>query len=121
MHELKHSDAKWPEGLAIIYDLFMARLEPTLGHEQAHLVTMDLIREQARYMGGRSFYLPKSDALDRAIRDRKLYSEFTGHNHPQLCNRYDLCDRQVRNIIEEQRRLNGRAMDQLQGKLELSL
>jgi len=56
--------------------------------------------------GGESIYFPKPDSVIRAGRDRKIYKEFNGFNFRELAIAYQLTTRQIRIIIQEQRRKN---------------
>lgn len=98
--------AKWPQGLALLYDLLMTEAARTLPAERAHALTEQQILAVGQWLGGRPFYLPKSDVLKRAIRDRNIWNAFNGRNYDELCRQFNLCDKQVRNIIDEQRKLS---------------
>lgn len=37
--------------------------------------------------------------LERTLRDERIRAEFTGHNHAELAERWDMTTRQVRNIL----------------------
>lgn len=66
------------------------RMADLIGVEHAVVV--------AREYAGSSIYLPKLDSALRAIRDRRIRSEFTGYNVRELARRYDLTEEWVRRI-----------------------
>jgi len=68
------------------------------------------------HFGGRQVYLPKGDVLYAALRDVKMWQEFTGHNHEQLAKKYNLSVVAVYKIIGQQRALH---MAKIQPQLPL--
>lgn len=52
----------------------------------------------ARY-SGEALYIPKYDAITRAVRDRAIKVEFTGTNHKELARKFNLTSRIIRKII----------------------
>jgi Mor family transcriptional regulator len=97
----------WPRNLVAMVDVVMARLrragvdEATARSHAA--MTMHALSE---YHGGRQFYLPKGDTLEIALRNKRIWDEFTGHNVEHLSERYGLTFVQVYNILREQRALH---------------
>lgn len=59
-------------------------------------------------MGGRVVYLPRGDALKRALRDAKIYREWKdiGTPIPELVSKYDLANQTIYDIIRRQRALH---------------
>lgn len=97
---------KWPKDLIALIDIFAAALA-RMGYkdEEAQKISLTLLHEQAMYCGGRYFYLPKKDALQKAMRDINLFNDWSEKNVPpsDLATRYNLSVKQVYKIIEEQR------------------
>lgn len=70
-----------PRQMAEITDLLadeLAKSRPELGPEQARALAGRQMARLAREFGGGNFYLPKGDALERALRDLRLWSDFDG-------------------------------------------
>lgn len=97
---------KWPKDLAALVDIYSASLN-RMGYddEQARSISHALLAEQATYCGGRYFYLPKLDALKKAIRDVELYKDWSdrGILPETLADKYDISATHVYRIIKEQR------------------
>ncbi len=97
---------KWPRDLTALIDIFSAALN-RMGYkeEEAQKISLTLLHEQSMYCGGRYFYLPKKDALQRAIRNIDLHKDWAekGVQPSELATKYDISVKQVYLIIEEQR------------------
>ncbi len=102
---------KWPKDLVAIIDMLIATYE-RMGYpqEEAHRLTLGTVKELALYCGGRYFYLPKGDVLDRAIRDRNLYKDWSDNGilPNELATKYRLAVQHVYRIIKEQRMYHAR-------------
>jgi Mor family transcriptional regulator len=97
----------WPEGLAETYDLWLALLrEQGFAMDKAQELAEKAVTRLAEYRGGRSFYLPKNDSLQRAIRDRDIWHSFNGRNKHQLAKKHNLTTRAIELIVTEQRALH---------------
>jgi Mor family transcriptional regulator len=68
----------------------------------ANLIGLNQVLKLANEYGGTSIYVPKFDAITRAVRDRVIKAEFTGNNHKGLAKKYKLTQRHVRKIIEKE-------------------
>ena len=64
--------------------------------------------EIANYLGGRPVYLPRGDALKRALRDRRIWRDSGKVSPDDLATREGLCMQQVYKIIGEMRALEKR-------------
>mgnify|MGYP001588355692 CR=1 FL=1 len=64
-----------------------------------------MIRALAVHYGGRAFYLPSNYRLDLALRDARIYAEFSGGNIRNLAENYQLTRQQIYSIITAQRAL----------------
>lgn len=97
---------KWPKDLVALIDIYQAALI-RLGYkeEAANRIAHTLISELAVYCGGRYIYLPKGDALEKAIRDVRLYNDWSENQRTpeQLVVDYAISLQHVYRIIKEQR------------------
>ncbi|WP_299197941.1 Mor transcription activator family protein [uncultured Amphritea sp.] len=109
---LSHLDAippevqkKWPRDLSALVDIYSAALE-RLGYNgtEAQKISHTLLAEQSVYCGGRYFYLPKLDALKKAIRDVELHRDWSerGVQPDELADKYKISATHVYRIIKEQ-------------------
>lgn len=57
-----------------------------------------------RLCGGQNLYIPKMESLARGGRDRDIRERFDGGNYRALALQFRLSERQVRKIINGQRR-----------------
>lgn len=98
---------KWPRDLVALLDIYQASLV-RLGYpvEQGSRIAHALISELAVYCGGRYIYLPKGDALEKAIRDVRLFIDWRDHQHTpeMLVSKYKISLQHVYRIIDEQRK-----------------
>ncbi len=72
---------RWPRQMAEITDLLVDELEkssPPMEPPAARRLAGRLMARIAREFGGGSMYLPKADALERTLRDARLWAEFDG-------------------------------------------
>jgi len=97
---------KWPKDLVAIIDMLIAKFERMgIAQDEAQRLTFGVVHELALYCGGRYFYLPKGDVLERAIRDRNLYRDW--HDRAimpnELATKYRVAVQHVYRIIKEQR------------------
>lgn len=107
--EDKEIRAKWPAALVDMTDVAAAALardgvDVAIARRQA----VTVMRALAIYHGGRKFYLPNGEALDRALRNMRIWDDFNGNNVDDLARRYRLSDVQIYAILSEQRTLHRR-------------
>lgn len=99
---------KWEESLAAMFDVVAAifRREGLSGNQAARLAGK-AVHGLAKYHGGRHFYLPKNEALDRAIRDRVMFHRWmNGKATPErLASDNGMTYTRVMQILAEQRQL----------------
>lgn len=97
---------KWPKRLLELTDLAESLLTRHAGRNLAARETAELIvAEIANYLGGRPVYLPRGEALKRALRDRRIWRD-AGHIEPdKLADREGVCVQQIYKIIGEMRNL----------------
>ena len=70
----------------------------------AETLGLSVAKQLIRIFGGESIYFPKAESVIRASRDRQIYKDFNGFNLRQLSCQYNLTTRQIRTIIQEQRK-----------------
>ncbi|WP_319405144.1 Mor transcription activator family protein [uncultured Desulfosarcina sp.] len=80
------------------YDVKIEDLPPEC-KELADIIGLQSVLDLANYRGGESLYIPKSDKLTRAARDRQIRDEFNGTNHKELARRHNLSIVWIRNIV----------------------
>ncbi|MEW5838364.1 MAG: Mor transcription activator family protein [Pseudomonadota bacterium] len=99
---------QWPAALVDLLDVAAQSLKGQMPEEQAERVATTVIAAIANYHGGRQFYLPKGQGLERAMRDREIYRDYkhTRESVLQLAEQYRLTEQAVYKIIEEQRALH---------------
>jgi Mor family transcriptional regulator len=100
---------KWPLRLLELADVTEATIlrhaaRPGSPREQAERI----VRAIAHYMGGRVIYLPKGDDLDRMLRNRAIWRDFTGNNHEALAERENLAVPTIYKIVGEMQALEKR-------------
>jgi Mor family transcriptional regulator len=71
--------------------------------DKARALAIIGLRALASYHGGRTFYLPRGDKLEQALRNWQMWEEFTGKNIGDLCSKYRLTEQMVYQILAEQR------------------
>ena len=96
---------KWPKDLSALIDIYSASLQ-RLGYNQqeASKISHILLAEQAVYCGGRYFYLPKPDALKKAVRDVEIHRDWSERNMlPEaLAAKYQLSNIHIYRILKQQ-------------------
>ncbi|WP_145538191.1 Mor transcription activator family protein [Yersinia alsatica] len=97
--------ARWPQLLADLIDLFSVELQRQ-GYDEiaARLTTSKLAGVLAHYFGGRAVYLPTGEALKAALRDNKLFNEWSisKGNVDCLARKYALTNSTVYAILRQQ-------------------
>lgn len=108
---LAHADVedvprhRWPSQLAALVDVLVALYQrrgrdADAAEDEAREVVLAL----ALYFGGRPFYLPKGELLEKALLHARIWHEFNGRNIFALADRHDMTPRQVQKIIAQQLR-----------------
>lgn len=108
---------KWPRALAEMVTIATVALKgQAIKDQDAGALARAVVYGWAKYQGGRMFYLPTGDTLDRALRDARLWAEYSGR--PEDITRFmretGLTEQAVYRILAEQRRLY---RDKIQGQL----
>ncbi|WP_157958915.1 Mor transcription activator family protein [Salinicola sp. RZ23] len=97
---------KWPQGLTDILLVIEAVYRRHGDNEEiARARAFRAVRALAHFHGGHSFYLPKGDRLEIALRDREIFERHNGANVTQLAREHRLTEVQVYSILAEQRKL----------------
>ncbi|EKE75205.1 Mor transcription activator family protein [Gallaecimonas xiamenensis] len=108
LDQLSDSDVKklWPQTLVNLVEVFEAAFKREgLSEDDAKGLAKVAVVSQAHYMGGRTFYLPRDERLKKALRNIRIWQEFTGRNKHELLEKYQLTMSQLVNIINEQKAL----------------
>jgi Mor family transcriptional regulator len=105
----------WPKTLVELVEVFAAHyrergVEEADAKTEARLVVLTL----AKYFGGRMWYVPRGDALTRALRDMEIWHRFDGRNAQALAAEFRLSFVEIYRTIAEQRALH---RDKTQPKL----
>lgn len=78
----------------------------------AELIGIENYEKLIETYGGTWLYIPKTDAFERAARNRRILDEFDGYNFKQLARKYSLTEVQIRTIVSEKaREIRARPMD----------
>lgn len=72
----------------------------------ADTIGIEAVKQIIRTFGGETIYIPKTESVVRAGRDRTIYQEFHGTNYRELARKHNLSVQQIRNIVRDQRRKN---------------
>lgn len=108
---------KWPRDLAALIDMYYATLRRMkYSEDDAQKISYTLLLELATYCGGRYIYLPKTDALEKAIRDVDLFRDWRNNNMQpdDLAKKYKISLQHVYRVIAEQRKYH---INKVQGQL----
>jgi len=108
----KDARHQWPSALVDLLDVAAQSLKGQMPEEQAERVSATVIAAIANYHGGRMFYLPKGQGLDRALRNRAIYRAYkhTRESIIELAEQHRLSEQTVYKIIEEQRALHKKGL-----------
>ena len=82
-------------------DKYQIRISDLPGEIQviAKLIGLNPTLKLAARYSGEALYIPKYDAITRAVRDRAIKAESTGANHKELARKFNLTSRIIRKII----------------------
>ena len=72
-------------------------------------MSFSIIAELANYFGGRQFYLPRGEVLERNLRDAEIFRLVGRVKVLELSERFNLTQAQIYNIIKKQRALRRHA------------
>jgi Mor family transcriptional regulator len=75
-----------------------------LDHQSANSKAFEILEVIRDEMGGATpFYVPKGLKYELSIREQQMWDDFKGNNYDELGRKYDLCEMQVRNVINKAR------------------
>ena len=101
--------SRWEGSLREMVEIAEAKLlvEIKPGVEAAELAR-HVVFAICSVMGGRVVYLPRGDALKRALRDAMIYRDWKDNviKIPDLVSKYDLANQTIYDIIRRQRVLH---------------
>ena len=84
---------------SVVKSLTAQGVELSVANQSAHVAAESIRRD----WGGILVYICKGSGYDLSLRDEKIWSEFTGHNHQELCKKYDITIQRVYKIIAVKR------------------
>jgi len=98
---------KWPHLVAEMIDLLKAtRLLQGAEESKAKQEALEITERICKTFGGMQIYVPKGHQLEMAVRNNKIWNDFTGSNVEALMHKYDLTQVRIYEIIKEQRQLH---------------
>lgn len=96
-----HHKRDAPELLADLVDRCVAICHAKgVDANTADAIALALEEEMSACWGGQVIYFPKGARMRVAERHLQIYREFTGHNHAELAQRYDISMHWVYAIIK---------------------
>ena len=107
---------RWPQRLVEIYDVLFAynsRRRYAGVDEAARDATAQAIL-LADYLGGAVVYLPRGDALRKAVRDSEAYRRHNGRNTEELAREYGMTTTKFYELIAREK---ARRLRRMQGRL----
>jgi len=69
----------------------------------AEEIGADNLLKLSDMIGGSNFYLPKKERILRPIRDKRIREEYTGYNSAELSRKYNISQRWVQEIVNQER------------------
>ena len=94
---------KWCSTLRDYIDVVEQSLKEQ-GIDDPRVRAFKCVSALCQYHGGMQHYLPKGDALKRALRDISIAKDFTGCNHKELAQKHGLTEKQIYEIIAKYRK-----------------
>ena len=102
-----HTDGKLTKlGTAFLQDMVgigtaIIQASAKIPSEQAEQVAYELASAMTKHWGGSMLYVPKTDPNKVIKRNRAIWDDFTGNNHHQLAQKYDLATPTVYQILAD--------------------
>jgi Mor family transcriptional regulator len=102
--------SQWPHRLVELIDVVAECLtrKHQLDAERALAQAATITVAISRYFGGRQIYIPTSEKLERAIRDKIIYQECKQGNIDEMAIKYKMSTVAIYKIINRQRALHVR-------------
>ncbi|TNG91338.1 transcriptional regulator [Pasteurellaceae bacterium USgator11] len=93
---------KAPDLLADLakYTVSAVRELADIDNDTAENIGMIVAMKTGHNWGGLNVYVPKSMTLFACEREKQIYNEFTGNNHPQLAKKYGLSIQWIYKIVK---------------------
>ena len=85
---------KWTDSLTI--EMLPEQYQPL-----AEILGVQPLLKLAEQYGGASLYIPKVEALVKALRDKRIQKEYNGYNAKELAQKYELSVTWVLNICKD--------------------
>ena len=85
---------KWTDSLTI--EMLPEQYQPL-----AEILGVQPLLTLAEQYGGASLYIPKVEALVKALRDKRIQKEYNGYNAKELAQKYELSVNWVLNICKD--------------------
>lgn len=94
---------QYPEVLADLAGLVLARVQAYLPADQAEALAFALAEDVRLKYAGLLLYIPKGDAYERYHRNAAIWREFNGRNHAQLARKYQVGLSVIYDIVAAER------------------
>ena len=103
-------DDSYPEVLAdiarTVHGVLMEDPRIKLAHPLAAELALTVAEHVRRNIGGVATYIPRGMSYVLTLRDREIWSDFSGDNYAALARKYDMTEMRVRQIITAAMRLD---------------
>ena len=105
--DVLYEKSYWPGDLVELCDVIRAQMKREgVEDESAYRMMERVLLGMSFLCGGRNYYLPNSQRVRNALRDKRIYDSFNGRNHRELACRYKLCEQKIYSVINAQRKLH---------------
>lgn len=98
-----HLPEQYPEILADLAGLALARAKEYLPADQAETLAFRLAEDVRHKYAGLLIYVPKGDAYERARRNSAIWREFNGRNHAELARKHGVGISVIYDIVAAER------------------
>ncbi|NLM47472.1 MAG: DNA-binding protein [Epulopiscium sp.] len=71
----------------------------------AELIGVDKLYILAKELGGTTIYIPKTQYLLKEVMEVQLKKEFDGGNYKELAQKYNVCEKTIRNWLKKKKKL----------------
>lgn len=92
------------QGEQILLENCKAEELPAPYKRYAELIGIENLYLLAKELGGTSIYIPKAQFLLKEAMGKQLADEFNGSNYKKLAQKYNVCERTIRNWLRKIRR-----------------
>lgn len=113
--EVLADKSRWPQRLVELYDVLFAYARK-VGRSESD-AALDASAQSvliADYLGGSVVYLPRGEALRKAVRDSEAYRRHNGRNTEVLAREYGMTTTKFYELLARERK---RRLRKMQGKL----